>query len=172
MNSKNSAYMLARAISFASAGLRLALDKAGEPVILHCVRVMQPFSSHKYMAAAVMHDLVEDGGIDGFSYFTSFKNLYDKDFFDVSKCVVALTRIKDEKYFDYIDRVCLNPMATVIKIADINDNLLIERMLKLDPKEVKSMTERYYKALDILQRAEDKYFTAGWYDGEGGYHNV
>ena len=164
--------MLARAVSCASAGLQNALDKGGEPAILHCIRVMQQFTSHKYMAAAVMHDLLEDGGEFGHLSMSGFLSSYGKECYEVNVAVNALTRIEGEKYFDYIDRVRLNPMATVIKIADINDNLLIERMLKLDPKEAKSMTERYYKALDILQRAEDEYFMTGWYDGEGGYNNV
>jgi hypothetical protein len=54
-----------------------------------------------------------------------------------------------ETYEAFIQRVQQNPMATRVKLADLNDNLgRLERVD--DPTTVASLHTRYTKALDVL----------------------
>ena len=72
----------------------------------------------------------------------------------VSEAVYALTRREDEKYCDYIDRVCKNPYAVKVKIHDIKNNMSVYRMKMLDDKEKESLSKRYIKAMDKLVKFE------------------
>ena len=51
---------LERAIAIAADAHAGARDKAGEPYILHCLRVMLRLGSEEERIAAVLHDLLED----------------------------------------------------------------------------------------------------------------
>lgn len=67
---------------------------------------------------AWVHDLVEDGYgtldeiSERFHLFVPQKEVLD-----------ALTRRKDEEYFQYIRRVQKNPLAVTIKLQDLEDNI-------------------------------------------------
>lgn len=72
----------------------------------------------------------------------------------VADAVDALTRRKDEKYCEYIDRVCKNPYAVKVKIHDIKNNMNVNRMKMLNDKEKESLSKRYIKAMDKLVKYE------------------
>lgn len=72
----------------------------------------------------------------------------------VADAVDALTRREDEKYCEYIDRVCKNPYAVKVKIHDIKNNMNVNRMKMLDNKEKESLSKRYIKAMDKLVKFE------------------
>ena len=72
----------------------------------------------------------------------------------VADAVDVLTRREDEKYSDYIDRVCQNPYAVKVKIHDIKNNMNVNRMKNLDDKEKESLSKRYIKAMDTLVKFE------------------
>lgn len=80
---------------------------------------------------------------------------------DVANAVHALTRQDwinttsrpmgwKEPYFDFVKRSAANPIARIVKIADLRDNLSAKRMAVLPEKEREGMTERYLKALRML----------------------
>ena len=56
------------------------------------------------------------------------------------------------QYFDYIDDISCCPLATKIKIAEIEDNLDVFRVRKMSFKTY-SLEERAEKALGILRKA-------------------
>ncbi|MBR2248286.1 MAG: HD domain-containing protein [Bacilli bacterium] len=72
----------------------------------------------------------------------------------VADAVDALTRRKDEKYFEYIDRVCKNSYSVKVKIYDIKNNMSVYRMKMLDDKEKESLSKRYIKAMEKLVKFE------------------
>ena len=117
------------------------------PYIIHPIKVSQIFNGvytetehHGYILlkkiGAILHDVVEDTDITLNDLRLDFPK-------EVVETVDALTRRKNEKYFDYIKRLSKNKIAVEIKIADVIDNLS-------DGICSKSMIKRYNKTLDIL----------------------
>lgn len=126
---------LADAIILATDAHRGQLDKAGEPYIFHPLRVMMAMRFHEDRIAAVLHDVVEDTDV-------TIADLVKMDFPTQSiDAVEALTHAKGEPYMDYIHRVALNYIATRVKLADLADNMDLERLPELTLKDL----ERYHK---------------------------
>jgi len=118
-------------------------DKAGAPYILHPLRLMHQFKQENAQIAAILHDVVED------SEFT-LDDLSEAGFSTVVlEAVAALTRGDQEDYAEFIDRVAQNRLAIEVKIADIRDNLNLERMDELEDRDLKRI-KRYHQALKRL----------------------
>lgn len=118
------------------------MRKDGQPYITHPIRVMSAVETTDEKIVAILHDVVEDTDINllnlrllGFSA-------------EVIAAVDALTRRKGETYMEFIDRCNVNPIAKVVKIADIDDNM--SDMEALKPEEAKFLRERYIRALEVL----------------------
>ena len=109
--------------------------KNGNPYIIHPIRVSQEVHSEEEKVTALLHDVVEDSAVS----LLDIEYLFGKD---VREAVDAITSREGENYFDYIIRVKNNKIATVVKIADISDNLA-------DSPSSKSI-EKYAQALDFL----------------------
>jgi (p)ppGpp synthase/HD superfamily hydrolase len=95
------AKVLSKAISIASRLYEDKLDKGGSPYILHCIRVMNSFDSNCSLnkAAAVLHDVVEDG------YITQSELEVLGMPQDVLYLVDLLTHKKGETYEEYIREI-------------------------------------------------------------------
>lgn len=137
-----------RAIAFAALKHQGQLDKAGIPYIFHPMRVMllvHPFGDEAAQAA-VLHDVIEDCNV------TEIELAEEGFSIRVIEAVVALTRIMDpvkEDYFDFINRCKLNPLARMIKNADIMDNM--SRMQNINSaSKVEGLVRRYNKAIMML----------------------
>lgn len=127
------------------------VDKAGEPYILHVLRVMLRMRTEEERIVAALHDVVEDTN-------WSLGDLHAQGFGEaVLDAVDALTRRDDEGYSDYIDRVALNPLATAVKLADLADNLDPSRSISAHP----SLRERYHRALATLNGQPVKVIQGG-----------
>ena len=150
--------LLAQAILLAAKAHKDQVDKAGEPYILHPLRIMFRLRELGYsesaQAAAVLHDVVEDTEI-------TIGEIEDLDPY-VADLVDRLSRreweellgngewtTKKEEYAKFIRRAAENPMSRMIKYLDIRDNLA--RLDKLTPANQEFLTKRYAKALAILR---------------------
>ena len=134
---------LTQAILLAATAHQGQTDKAGQPYILHPLRVMLSLELEEDRIAAVLHDVVEDTQI-------SALDLRRKGFSGtVIESVLALTRKHGETYCSFIARCATNDIARRVKLADIADNMRPERIeaAKLDPK----LLERYQKARSVLE---------------------
>ena len=120
-------------------------DKAGQPYILHPLRVMHQVNSLPAKVVALLHDVVED------SEFT-FEDL-DRAGFDpeILQAVRCLTKHPDEDYFAYLRRIAGNTLALQVKIADLKDNLDVTRLPEIELRDVERLN-RYLKALSFLQQ--------------------
>jgi hypothetical protein len=92
---------------------------------------------------ALLHDVVEDCSVP----LEEIEKRYGEQ---VAVAVDCLSRRIGETYKDYILRCKGNTLARRVKLADIEDNLLPERIGSLDPKEAESLRKRYTKAKVIL----------------------
>ncbi|MFT7372676.1 MAG: (p)ppGpp synthase/HD superfamily hydrolase [Oleiphilaceae bacterium] len=132
-----------KAISIATKAHAGQLDKAGQPYILHPLRLMFKFHSNDEMIVAVLHDVVED------SSFT-LENLKDYKFSEVViNAIAILTKSNNESYEDFILRVSNNELARKIKIEDIKDNLDLTRLNKITDNDLVRI-EKYHRALKWL----------------------
>ena len=87
-----------------------------EPYVNHPKRVSERCNGIKAKIVAHLHDTLED---------TSATEAYLREMFfpDIVDAVVALSRRKDENYFDFIKRVCENEIAKEVKWRDLEDNM-------------------------------------------------
>lgn len=117
--------MLEKAIGLASNVHTGQVDKAGKPYILHPLRLMLMFNSEEEMIVAVLHDVVEDGGV-------TLAQLQQHGFSQsIVTAIDCLTRRDNESYEDFILRVKRNNLASKVKIGDIRDNLDLTRLTSL-----------------------------------------
>lgn len=138
---------LAVAIAIAADAFRETTDKAGEPYILHCLRVMNGLHTRdkELQSIAVLHDVVEDTDI-------SLEDLRTMGFSDrVVKAVALLTHDKDNtSYEDYIAGVAKNEDARLVKLSDLRDNSDITRLKGISSKDMERM-EKYHWAYTFLK---------------------
>lgn len=123
-------------------------DKAGQPYILHPLRVMQNLGAateHERMAA-LLHDVVEDCNV-------SLGDLRALNYPEEVVAAVDLLTKNDEGKRDYqkaIERVAPNPIARRVKIADLTDNLNIKRIANPTAKDFERL-EKYRVAKAYLE---------------------
>jgi len=113
-------------------------DRAGAPYILHPLRLM--FRQHNEPAsiAAVLHDVVEDTAV-------TLEQLRGAGFAEeVVAAVECLTHDPADSYDQYIARLRDNPIARAVKLADLEDNMRLERMASLTEKDWDRL-QRYHR---------------------------
>jgi len=94
-------------------------DKAGEPYILHPLRVMIKYDllKEEEKIVAVLHDVLEDTVVTALDLV---KGGFSSVVMDALCCI---TRNKGEDYSVYLRRVKSNDIAKRVKVADLLDNL-------------------------------------------------
>jgi len=109
------------AIAHAARAHRGQVDKGGQPYILHVLRVMLRQTEETARIVAVLHDVLEDTPetLDGLSAAG-----YSEQICAALDC---LTRREGEPYEEMIERVAANRLARQVKLADLADNLDIDR---------------------------------------------
>src|SRR5687768_12545105 len=135
------------AISIAALAHRGQKDKAGAPYLLHPLRMMLRMGSEAAMMAAVLHDVVEDTD-------WTLELLREQGFSDeVLEAVECLTHKTGESYEEFIGRVQKNPVAQQVKIADLEDNMNILRIGRINQKDLQRL-EKYHRAWCLLTKAD------------------
>ncbi|WP_448560634.1 HD domain-containing protein [Trichothermofontia sp.] len=130
---------LADAVAIAALAHRDQHDQAGAPYLLHPLRLLLRMDSETAMMAAVLHDVVEDTP-------WTLEQLRDAGFPEaVLDAVDCLTRRSSESYDAFIERISQNPIARQVKIADLEDNMNLQRLGQLTPKDLERL-EKYHRA--------------------------
>lgn len=113
---------LDRAIQIAASAHSGQVDKSGQPYILHPIRVMLSVDTLDERMAAILHDVVEDTS-------WTIERLADEGFTSaVIEAVVALTKLDGESRLEAAKRAVQNPIARVVKLADVSDNMDLSRI--------------------------------------------
>jgi guanosine-3',5'-bis(diphosphate) 3'-pyrophosphohydrolase len=110
-------------------------DRAGQPYILHPLRVMAAMTTETERITAVLHDAAED------SDDWDVERIWIEFGRDVGAAVDALTKRVGEDYDAYLGRVEGNPVAVKVKLADLQDNSDMTRLARATDKD----WERYSK---------------------------
>ncbi|RLT28372.1 MAG: HD domain-containing protein [Chloroflexi bacterium] len=124
------------------------VDKAGQPYILHPLRLMMRMTSEAARIVAVLHDVVEDTDV-------SLDDLRAAGFGDeVIEAVELVTRRDTETYDEFIARIAPHALARQVKLADLEDNMDTRRLQTIDERTVERM-QRYLRSWQLLRSIED-----------------
>lgn len=134
------------AVAIARVAHQGQVDKSGNPYIGHPLRVMGRVSGEHARMAAVLHDVVED------TVVTAEDLLAAGCPPEVVETVLALSHREGEPQEDYLRRVSADPVALVVKRADIADNTSPPRMALLDQPTRDRLLAKYARALDLLDQ--------------------
>ena len=121
-------------------------DKAGKPYIDHPLRVMAGVSSPKEKIAAILHDVLEDTSVS----LDDLRRIGCPE--EVVAAVDALTMRSGEPNMAYYSRVASNPIALVVKRADIADNSDPKRLAQLPSGVADRLRTKYVTALAALNK--------------------
>ena len=132
-----------RAIEIAAKEQAGDIDKAGSPYVFHPLRLMFAVNTPFEKMAAVLHDVVEDTSV-------SLDDLSKEGFHpDVIVAIDALTKRPGESRIEAASRAAANPIARVVKLADVTDNMDLSRISEPTDKDFARLKE-YVKVKKLL----------------------
>lgn len=134
---------LERAICIAAEAHAGQVDKAGQPYILHPLRVMLRVETEEERIAAVLHDVVEDTSV-------TVEQLEKAGFSRVVLIAIeALTKRPGEGRLEAAARAAANPVARTVKLADNAENMDLSRIANPTAKD-HARIEEYKRVRGIL----------------------
>lgn len=112
----NLARLLGLAIAIVAEGFKNKVDKSGQPMILHCLYVMNKMDTMEEKILGVLHDSVEDKIVYNGTVIT-IQALRDMGFpEDILQDLILLTHIDGEPYFEvYIKKISTSKRASKAK---------------------------------------------------------
>ncbi len=135
---------LERAIVIAAEGHAGQLDKAGNPYVLHPLRVMLRLDTNEERIAGVLHDVVEDCG-------WTIDDLREEGFSAaVLRAVEAVTKREGERYDHFVARAAADPIGRRVKLADLEDNSDLGRISNPTAKD-HARIEKYQRAIRTIR---------------------
>ena len=146
---------LIKAIDVAMTAHEGQIDKGGAPYALHPIRVMiaahdlNPDLPVDGLIAAVLHDVVEDTDVT----IEEIELMFGQE---VAGTVSLLTKIPNEPSDLYYGRLKQNETAAWIKLADLQDNLDVTRLPKLNEQDAARIAKykaREQELLEYFQKA-------------------
>lgn len=118
--------------ALAHAGQR---DKAGQPYILHPLRMMLKLETEQERMVALLHDVLEDTAV-------TLEELEEAGFsVEVLQAVQTLTRRPDESRMEAAQRAAEDPLTLNVKLADNADNLDPKRIAEPQEEDQERMKE-------------------------------
>lgn len=118
-------------------------DKANKPYIFHPIKVALNVKGIKAKAVALLHDVLEDNDIYDISDFSFLDN-------EQIEALLLLTHKNNQEYFEYINNIKKNKLATMVKLSDLKHNSNLNRLKIITQKDI-DRKNKYLKAINILQ---------------------
>jgi (p)ppGpp synthase/HD superfamily hydrolase len=157
MAKEQKAPCLEDAIILAAEAHRGQMDKGGKPYILHVLRVLLRQRDENAQIVAALHDVIEDTHLTQ----ADLRRAGYKG--EICAAVDCLTRLEGEPYEDMIDRVAANPIAREVKLADLEDNMNLQRLGNPDETALVRMA-KYKSAWSKLNTDQDAEVQASAFD--------
>lgn len=142
-----SSNLLEKAILISTEAHKGQIDKAGDPYIMHLIRVMMKGENEDEKICGILHDIVED---TDWTFQQLEKEGFPKEIIDAIKCV---TKIEGESYSEFIERISKNKLAVKVKLNDLEDNMNIKRLKTITDKDIERI-EKYKKYYNILKELQ------------------
>jgi (p)ppGpp synthase/HD superfamily hydrolase len=120
----------------------LKLDYTNESYINHCYRVLQNVTKYTKLfkltkeeieicnVLALLHDTIEDSD-NKFDTIQQILTIFKQNYLDILQ---ILTHDKSELYKNYIIKIKKNKLATIVKLADLDDNMDKTRLINITSK--------------------------------------
>jgi len=137
-------------------------DKCGEDYMGHLYRVASSAqyvsSKHDAYIVGLLHDIVEDTEVSMDDIHKRFENR-------IAEAVEAITHKPNEPYAQYMKRVEHNRLATIVKMADLLDNMNPKRCVRIKSERdfirvAEVLLPRYAKAYRRLARLTGEFKNA------------
>lgn len=120
-------------------------DKGGHPYIGHPLRVSAACTETPAKVAALLHDVVEDTPITlGDLRTAGFPD-------DIVSAIDLLTHRKGVPYERYVAQIAEDPIARMVKISDLTDNLDVSRLGHEPTEKDEARLSKYRHALQMLE---------------------
>lgn len=120
------------------------VDKGGSPYIVHPCTLAAQMPTEEATAVALLHDVLEDSD-------TTAEDLIAQGIpGEIVRTVSLLTRRPQSAYMDYIRHLSHDPIAVLVKKADLEHNMDLSRLGHSPTSQDISRLNRYRKALEIL----------------------
>ena len=120
------------------------VDKTGIPYVFHPFHLAEQMENEDAVCVALLHDTVEDTDI-------TFDDLIKEGFNEnVINALKLLTHNDDTPYLEYVLKIKENPLARIVKLADLYHNSDLTR-LDLTVDNIPPKYHIYKEAIKILE---------------------
>lgn len=120
-------------------------DKGGMPYVFHPFHLAEQMKDEDTTIVALLHDVVEDTDY-------TIADLKRMGFpTNVIEALELLTHNDDTPYMEYVAKIKENPIAKVVKLADLEHNSDLSRLDTVDEKALKQK-EKYGQAIRLLNK--------------------
>ena len=124
------------------------VDKSGVPYVFHPLHLAEQMETEEEICTALLHDVGED------TKWTLAELAAEGFPASVLDAVRLLTREKDVSYMAYIERLSGNRIARKVKLADLEHNSDLTRLLEVTERDLRRQ-EKYFLAKEFLLRQEN-----------------
>ena len=121
------------------------LDKCGSPYIAHPLHVAEQMNDEASTCVALLHDVVEDSAVTLDDLARDFPP-------EVIEGIRLMTHDPGVDYLDYVRAIKGNPLAKMVKLADLAHNSDETRFAgrPVAPEELERRRRKYAAAREIL----------------------
>lgn len=120
------------------------LDKAGLPYVFHPLHVAEQMDDEASTVVALLHDVLEDTD-------TAVNEIRLLGFSDeIIQALLVLKHDGGVSYQEYIKTIAKNPLATKVKIADLEHNADLTRLDNVSEQD-KLRQQKYIESLSYLR---------------------
>lgn len=118
-------------------------DKGGTPYVFHPFHLAEQMNDEDTTITALLHDVVEDTDY-------TIADLKQMGFpLNVIEALELLTHNDNTPYMEYVAKIKENPIAKVVKLADLEHNSDLSRLDTVAEKALKQK-EKYGQAIRLL----------------------
>ena len=123
------------------------VDKSGMPYVFHPFHLAEKMDDEYSVCVALLHDVAEDTDI-------TTDDLAREGFpQEVIDALLLLTHDDSVPYMDYVRKIKTNPLATKVKLADLEHNSDLTRLDKVDDAALRR-ADKYRQAMFLLRFTE------------------
>lgn len=120
------------------------VDKSGMPYVFHPFHLAEQMHDEKTTIVALLHDVIEDTDY-------TFEDLRAGGFDnEIIEALRLMTHDDSVPYMEYVTAIKSNPIASAVKLADLEHNSDLSRLDVIDEKALKRK-EKYATAIALLK---------------------
>lgn len=120
------------------------VDKSGMPYVFHPFHLAEQMQNEKTTIVALLHDVIEDTDY-------TFEDLRSAGFDnEIIEALRLMTHDDSVPYMEYVTAIKSNPIASAVKLADLEHNSDLSRLDVIDEKALKRK-EKYATAIALLK---------------------